>query len=192
MSQVDSSRRGFLKLGGTAISGSWLATHWPALLVVGQTACVARDKKTAFTHLTGPVATDLAAIAAQIIPTDETPGAEQAGVIYFIDGALDTVMKGAQGFLESGLESLNTQVAKQHGDLRFAELDSQQQMEVLRAEEQSPFFSAMRFLTIAGMFAMPSHGGNQNKIGWELLGFDSRHGWQAPFGYYDAEEFGIE
>jgi hypothetical protein len=36
------------------------------------------------------------------------------------------------------------------------------------------------------MFAMPSWGGNRERAGWALLGFDNRHAWQPPFGYYDA------
>jgi hypothetical protein len=35
------------------------------------------------------------------------------------------------------------------------------------------------------MFAMPSYGGNRDKLGWALIGFQDRHSWQPPFGYYD-------
>jgi hypothetical protein len=44
----------------------------------------------------------------------------------------------------------------------------------------------MIFLTHCGMFAMPSWGGNKDLAGWNLIGFDSRHAWQPPFGFYDA------
>ncbi len=44
----------------------------------------------------------------------------------------------------------------------------------------------MIFLTHCGMFAMPSRGGNRDRSGWALLGFDNQHAWQPPFGYYDA------
>jgi hypothetical protein len=40
------------------------------------------------------------------------------------------------------------------------------------------------------MFAMPAWGGNRDGAGWALLGFDSRHVWQPPFGYYDAGHHG--
>ena len=36
------------------------------------------------------------------------------------------------------------------------------------------------------MFADPSWGGNREKSGWKLLGFDDRAIWQSPFGFYDA------
>ena len=42
--------------------------------------------------------------------------------------------------------------------------------------------------TAAGMFANPEYGGNRDKIGWKLLGFDDRFFWQQPFGYYDRDE----
>lgn len=192
MSGVDAARRGFLKLGGTAVSGSWLVSHWPALLAVAQTACVSRDKQAAFAHLTSTVAADLAAIAAQIIPTDDTPGADEAGVIYFIDGSFDTVMTGAKGFVEEGLAQLNARVSKKHPNKRFADIDSGEQHALLQAEEQSPFFSTLRFLTIAGMFAMSTHGGNRDQVGWDLLQFDARHSWQPPFGDYDDEDTSVE
>ncbi len=38
------------------------------------------------------------------------------------------------------------------------------------------------------MFALPSYGGNRDKAGWHLIGFDDRHFWQPPFGYYDEHE----
>jgi hypothetical protein len=36
-----------------------------------------------------------------------------------------------------------------------------------------------------GMFSHPMHGGNFNKVGWNLIGFEDRYSWTPPFGYYD-------
>jgi hypothetical protein len=36
------------------------------------------------------------------------------------------------------------------------------------------------------MFASPKHGGNFNKAGWKLIGFEDTLNFKAPFGYYDA------
>ena len=36
----------------------------------------------------------------------------------------------------------------------------------------------MRMLTLCGMFALPSWGGNRDEAGWKLLGFEDRHAWQ--------------
>ena len=45
----------------------------------------------------------------------------------------------------------------------------------------------LRYLTIAGMFALPEYGGNRNLVGDQLVGFDDHLGWTIPFGYYDAD-----
>ena len=31
------------------------------------------------------------------------------------------------------------------------------------------------------------YGGNRDKVGWKLIGFEDRFHWNAPFGHYDAE-----
>jgi hypothetical protein len=36
------------------------------------------------------------------------------------------------------------------------------------------------------MFASPKHGGNFNKAGWKLIGFEDTLNFKPPFGYYDA------
>ena len=41
-------------------------------------------------------------------------------------------------------------------------------------------------MTLAGVFALPEYGGNRDGEGWRQIGFERRHVWQAPFGYYDA------
>jgi gluconate 2-dehydrogenase gamma chain len=61
------------------------------------------------------------------------------------------------------------------------------QDEVLKDIEKSPFFATMRFVTAAGMFGNASYGGNQDRAGWKLIGFESHGIFQPPFGYYDAE-----
>ena len=62
-----------------------------------------------------------------------------------------------------------------------------QQDLLLKTIEQTPFFGQVRFGTVVGMFANPSYGGNQNQVGWKLLGFQAHGIYQPPFGYYDAE-----
>jgi hypothetical protein len=36
------------------------------------------------------------------------------------------------------------------------------------------------------MFSSPKHGGNQDEVGWKLIGFEDTMNFKAPFGYYDA------
>ena len=52
------------------------------------------DAKLSF--LSAAEAADIEAVAAQIIPTDDSPGAREAGVVYFIDRALATFLLAAR------------------------------------------------------------------------------------------------
>ena len=184
------TRRDFLKSAGALMSSTWIAAQWPMLLALGQTACTARDAGAAFENFSAEQAAVLEAATAQIIPTDDTPGAREAGVIYFVDAALGSFMAGAAGLLREGVTTLNTEARAMRGRRigNFSELEFSDQTEVLRSQDKTPFFGTLHFLTTTGMFAMPKHGGNRDHIGWELLGFDHRHGWQPPFGFYDAEQ----
>ena len=47
-------------------------------------------------------------------------------------------------------------------------------------------------LALLGLVALPKYGGNRDKLGWQLLGFEDRHFWQPPFGHYDADYPGFE
>ena len=64
----------------------------------------------------------------------------------------------------------------------FADLDVAAQSAYLKTIEATPFFGRMRLLTVAGLLALPSYGGNEDKVGWKLVGFVDRHAWQPPFG----------
>ncbi|MBI2401254.1 MAG: gluconate 2-dehydrogenase subunit 3 family protein [Gemmatimonadetes bacterium] len=184
-----STRRDFVATSGTMVGGAWLALHLPAVQAAAAHARRALARRAPFEVLTPEEAIELEAVAAQIIPTDDTPGAREAGVIYFMDKALGTF--GAQ-FLQpirGGLPDLLKAARAKHPAVRgFAELSFEQQTDVLRGMEQTPFFGAVRFLTVAGMFGDPSYGGNQDRIGWQLIGFDGGHAHQPPFGYYDANQ----
>ena len=39
----------------------------------------------------------------------------------------------------------------------------------------------------AGLFAAPEYGGSGGEVGNALIGFEDRHVWQPPYGYYDAD-----
>jgi hypothetical protein len=57
--------------------------------------------------------------------------------------------------------------------------------------ERTPFFGNMRFLTLIGLLALPSYGGNADRLGWKLVGFVDQHAWEPPFGHYDAAYTGF-
>jgi gluconate 2-dehydrogenase gamma chain len=190
---MTATRRDFLKASASTFGSTWLAAKWPAILAAASAARTAQAAGAAFTNLSAEDARDIEAIAAQIIPTDETPGAREAGVIYFIDAALGSFAASQAGALREGLTALNAKVKADHAPAaRFAALDDATQIAVLKSEESGAFFGNVHFLTLAGMFALPSYGGNRDDIGWKLLGFDHRHVWAPPFGYYDAQAGGSD
>lgn len=183
------TRRAFLAAAGAA-GAVWFAAD-PELVQ----AAVAHARRQAaaapphrFDALTPEQAADLEAVSMRIFPTDETPGAREAGVIHFIDKSLSTYAADQKDMMVTGLGFLNAQVkTKWPAAGRFSTLTPAQQDEVLKGIEQSPFFGAMRFVTCAGMFGNSSYGGNQGQVGWKLIAFENHGINQPPFGYYDAE-----
>lgn len=183
MKSNHSSRREFLSHTGSMAAGGWLSLTLPWIYATAQTACSRSEQDASFANLERLDAMDIEAIAEQILPSEDTPGASQAGVIWFIDEALGGFRQAWADPVKAGLRQLNNSL--QNG-ARFADLPWAEQTKVLRANENTPFFEMLHFLTIAGMFAIPAYGGNHDKLGWTLLGFEDRHAWQPPFGYYDA------
>jgi len=187
LSNRKSSRRRFLSETGKIAGASWLAMNTPMLLAAGHAADAQMAAHEAPVNITPEQARTFAAVVDQIIPPDETPGASEAGVVYFIDNVLGGFMAGASGMLMQGLADLDAaSIEAFPRSPGFSSLEFDQQTGLLRLIESTPFFNTMIFLTHCGMFAMPSWGGNTDRSGWALLGFDNRHAWQPPFGYYDA------
>ena len=138
--------------------------------------------------LSAAEAADVEAVAAQIIPTDDTPGAREAGVVYFIDRALATFLSQLASDYRAQLAEFQAAFREQHpGAASFASLPSEEQVEYLKTVDRTPFFDTTRLLTLLGMFSMPAYGGNRNGVGWKLIGFEDRHVFQPPFGYYDRD-----
>ncbi len=136
---------------------------------------------------------DVEAITAQIIPTDTTPGAREAGVAQFIDRALGSFFAPLAPEFRAGFAEFRAGARKRFPETAaFASLSHAQQVEWLQSIEHSPFFALMRQLTVLGMFSSPSYGGNRDGIGWQLLGFRDEHVFMPPFGYYDREYTGFK
>jgi len=183
------SRRAFLA-AASAAGASWLLVdpeRLQAALVHARQA-VLQTPPYRFDVLTPEQAVDLEAICMRIFPSDDTPGAKEAGVIHFIDKALGSFAAPQKDFVLNGLADVNKRaIAKWPGATSFAALTPAQQDEYLKSIEQTPFFGQTRFAVCVGMFGNPSYGGNQGEAGWKLLGFQSHGIYQPPFGYYDAE-----
>lgn len=177
------SRRRFLKSTGAVTGASLLRIGAPSLAALAQAACTARDDAAPFATLGDEEAADFAAIAARIIPKTDTPGATEAGVIYF----WDNVLGGSRARFLSSVRSFRDDI-NAGLDKPFAEVGEAEQDATLRMLEQDMRFDICRELTIFGFFAMEKHGGNKGHLSWDLIGFKGHHGaWAPPFGHYDAE-----
>ena len=177
------SRRRFVQSAGVSAGASLLRVTAPALAAIAQSACSAREEGTSFITLNADEAADFAAIAARLIPTTDTPGATEAGVIHFYDRAWGDELAWALEDMRGLLQSLNASTGKP-----FAMLDADAQDAALREHESDGRFELLRLTTIFGFFAMEKYGGNKGHVGWDIIGFGQHHGaWAPPFGYYDAE-----
>lgn len=191
MRQSEIARRQFLRLSANTIGGVWLAAALGEVASGAVLSCSPPTHSGSWHTFTDDEAAVADAVAALIIPTDESPGAREAGVVQFIDRSLGTFAKDQRQLFVTGLADLKVRVRAAHpGADSFVELDAAQQAALLHELEssKSEFFTAMLAATAAGMFANPEYGGNRDKIGWKLLGFDDRYFWQQPFGYYDRDE----
>ncbi|MCY4358191.1 MAG: gluconate 2-dehydrogenase subunit 3 family protein [Gammaproteobacteria bacterium] len=182
------SRRRFMADTATLMRGSLLVMSMPAILTSCREAQQASQSNAAFQTLSGLEAAEFSAIAARILPADISPGAEEAGVIHFMDNVIgeesrsDVLIQ-----LREGLGKLQNQIAAEFGESQFHRLDTTSQDAELHKIEATPFFSTLRYLTIAGMLSMPHYGGNRNGIGFDLMQVRDRAAWGPPFGYYDAD-----
>jgi gluconate 2-dehydrogenase gamma chain len=209
-SDMDSSckpRREFLlQLAGTA-GAALISAQWPAVAAAAQHAHEAKNsaKPYKFEVLTPEQAKEVAAIAARIIPTDELPGATEAGVVYFVDYALKTFAADARPMYETGLLHINEVTSTTFpGVARFSAASTEQQDKIMEtlfrvdASEKSPgrhrrdavsndFMQTIRLHTVAGVLITPEGGGNRDYAGWKVIGRDPEHTFSSPFGFYDKD-----
>ncbi len=183
-------RRKFLAAGLRGAGGAWATLHWPAILAAAEHAAHMRasDAPAKLEILTADQAAEIEAAASRIIPTDETPGAREAGVIYFLDRALRTFAAGNLEDYVKGLPVLQAKAQELYpGVAKFSQATPEQQDAVLKALEKEPFFDLIRMHTVMGFLADPIRGGNRGEIGWKLIGFDDSPAFTPPFGYYDRD-----
>jgi gluconate 2-dehydrogenase gamma chain len=201
----DLNRRNFLRRAGTGLSAAWVTAHWPALLAAATHAHNAAKAATPpqWEFLTAEEAAEVEAITARIIPSNETPGAREAGVVYFIDRGLATFGADDQKTYREGLPELQARVSEMFpGTAKFSGLTAEQQDEVLHSfdEERGAgrrvfrtragaqnFFDTVVQHTIAGFLIDPDYGGNHDGAGWKVIGREREHMFQPPFGYYDKD-----
>ncbi len=115
----------------------------------------------------------VAAVAAQIIPTGDTPGAREAGVVDYIDTKIKQ-SEGLQDIYKKGLQELDRASERKFGG-HFIGLEQGQQKEVLKGVEKVSFFVQIRRDALEA-FARSS-------IGQKVMGYP---GGTQPHGHKDT------
>jgi gluconate 2-dehydrogenase gamma chain len=190
MTDKGKSRRSFLATSVSGLNVAWVTANSLGIAAAQEHIRHATQagKTPQLTFFTDAQAREIDAVGAQIIPTDDTPGAREAHCLYFIDRALATFDKSSQPVYTDGLQALQAKTRQLYPETeKFSALTPEQQIKVLTALEKTPFFRAVRTHTVIGFLSRPEHGGNYNKAGWKLIGYDDSLNHKPPFGYYDAE-----
>ena len=193
MDHDERTRREFLTTSGSAVGGAWLLRFAPLIAVTQACASDAMRSGLPFTTLSEREGADFDAFAARIVPTDDTPGAREAGAVHFADRALQTFLDELLPIVRDGLSSMNRRVADTFGGIgAFADLSEDQQDEIITAVEQEDpiFFSFARILVIMSLMAEPEYAGNVDRVGWQLIGRGNEAVFQPPFGFYERDEHG--
>ncbi|HEU4650060.1 MAG TPA: gluconate 2-dehydrogenase subunit 3 family protein [Croceibacterium sp.] len=200
MDQPIPSRRQFLGAVGNLASAGWIALNWPQIAVAAEQAEHAAHggadptgAPPAFTALSAAEAAEIDAIANQIVPGGATPGARDARVVHFIDNALGSFFAAQLPSFRQGLAEFASGFAARHGAAApFSAAPEAEQIAWLHEVDETPFFAAVRRLTVLGLLALPKYGGNHDLLGWKLIGVEDNHFWEPPFGYYDRDYPGFE
>jgi len=134
------------------------------------------------------------ALTSQIIPTDQDPGAREAGVVNYIDMALATVYISQQEMYRKGIKGVDESARAMFKKDRFLDLKPEEQIRLLEAMERDEapgetwkelpastfFYDCLLTHTYEGFYSDPRYGGNKDYVGWKLVGFP---GPSQPRGY---------
>jgi gluconate 2-dehydrogenase gamma chain len=182
------SRRSLLQAVAAAVASAAAPIGWEEIAHAMDAANASQAGGGVNAFLSTAEAADVEAVAAQIVPTDDTPGAREAGVVHFIDRALATLFPQISGAYRTQLADFRAAYRTRHpAAISFAALTPDEQIAFLKGVEQTPFFATTRLLTLLGMFSLPEYGGNRDGVGWKLIGFEEAHVFRPPFGYYDRD-----
>ena len=204
MNSSASARREFLKVLSGSAGAAWLTANWPSLLSAAEHAHQAASSTDAkFEVLTAEQARELEALTSRLIPSDDAPGAREAGVVYFIDRGLKSFASDSLPVYEEGLAGVQEHTTKRFpGVARFSAASADQQDQILTelfaaagskdvtrrlilGEGIGNFIELLRVHTIFGYLVDPSGGGNRDYAGWKAIGRDPAHMFSPPFGFYD-------
>ncbi len=121
----------------------------------------------------------VAAASERILPRDEDPGAQDANVPAYIDRMLQTPeLKQMKTDFLQGLAALERR-SRSMFQKGFVHASPEQQDELLTIFKDSDpgtgeahFYELLVVLTLEGFLGDPSYGGNKDRVGWRLVGFD--------------------
>jgi gluconate 2-dehydrogenase gamma chain len=145
MSKRKTSRRDLLLGSATGLGSAWIATQWSGIVEAQEHAARAVKSGTPakLQYFSPEQAVEIESVAAQIIPSDDTPGAREAGSVHFIDRALATFDREKQPMYAQGLKDLEAKTREMfEGATKFSGLSPAQQMQLLKSIERTPYFPA--------------------------------------------------
>ncbi|ADO69866.1 gluconate 2-dehydrogenase subunit 3 family protein [Stigmatella aurantiaca] len=162
------------------------------VVLLGSTACKRSSPEEASQALPTPLADSphgtftgrefatVAAACERILPRDEDPGAQDAQVPAYVDRMLQTPeLKQMKSDFLQGLAALERR-SRSMFQKGFTEALPAQQDDLLAIFKDSRpgsgeahFYELLLVLTLEGFLGDPSYGGNKDRVGWRLVGFDT-------------------
>jgi gluconate 2-dehydrogenase gamma chain len=141
-------------------------------------------QKNPFRFFTPEEALCIIALCEQIIPKDESPGATDAGVIYYIDRQLSGVFYYDQEIYRESIKKLQVYCTGKFGKT-FETLTTEDQIKIMKILESNQlnetewtgtkpndFFDLICSHTMQGFYGSPIHGGNKDYMSFEMLRID--------------------
>lgn len=173
------TRRTAVKYTAAGLAGLTCGAGVSALLVRSGS-----KQAPSYHFFTGPEAALVIGLCEQIIPKDDTPGATDAGVIFYLDRQLRGPFAQHQELYRLGLAAFEKTCQQLH-QRSFSQLNPDEKIGVMRLVEsgkaptelwqgiaQASFFSRLIEHTMQGFYGNPRHGGNRGYVSYKMLGLD--------------------
>ena len=117
-----------------------------------------------------------------VIPSDDFPGAYDAGVCDFIERLLQTDLADDAEFFRAGIDAIEAEALARFGK-PFTDVGPSEQTSMLADIESgavktpwpippSRFFTMLVHTTVEGYYSDPQQGGNRGAISWVMIGFE--------------------
>ena len=133
MNDTNDSRRAALVGMSRVVGAAWLAANWPAVARAAEHShhMMAAPAAARILHLDALEEQVATLVSGHIVPGGDSPGAREAGVIYFIDYCVGQHCLGADEGFCKGLKALDDSARELYPDAGgFAALDEVRQLEL--------------------------------------------------------------